>query len=430
MIINKKNMKDKLYIQILLLSIICAFTSCKTEVDDYFESSASQRIENEILHYREVLSSPQYGWAMEYFPGGTNQAFGGYALAVSFSSDGHATFLSSLSDDVNQSAISLYSLKKDMGATLNFDTYNELFHYFSDSDISDGEGQGKGLLGDYEFILQSVTKSEILMYGKKHGAAIHMYALQEPAGEYLQKAKKNRLSYQNIPAVNGLKGTFAGKPVTGDVISPQYFMITQGDKQTKFSFMFTDKGIRLYKPIELDGQRVEELIWNTQSKTFSSPDGMTHLELITDPIGLREEQLLGEYMLSYDGKTVEVSIRKQADGNILMKGLPFDIKFTYNVKKGALELNSQQLKVSPDIRLAIWCSQVGNLTWQNNYGLVTHWNGDEENFVLELVDNGYEWFIEGKRIYADAFILWNTDAGEYKGYGDSQFQNLKLTKKK
>lgn len=146
-------MKNRLYIQLFLLLGICALVSCKTEIDDYFDSSASQRIENEILKYRELLSSPQYGWAMEYFPGGTNQAFGGYALAVSFSQDGHATFLSSLSDDVGKSVTSLYSLKKDMGATLNFDTYNELFHYFSDSDISDGDGQGKGLLGDYEFIL-------------------------------------------------------------------------------------------------------------------------------------------------------------------------------------------------------------------------------------------------------------------------------------
>lgn len=178
---TNKTMKNRLYMQLFLLLGICAFVSCKTEIDDYFDSSASQRIENEILKYRELLSSPQYGWAMEYFPGGTNQAFGGYALAVSFSRDGYATFLSSLSDDVGKSVTSLYSLKKDMGATLNFDTYNELFHYFSDSDISDGDGQGKGLLGDYEFILHSTTESEILMYGKKHGSAIHMYALKEPA---------------------------------------------------------------------------------------------------------------------------------------------------------------------------------------------------------------------------------------------------------
>ena len=152
-------------------------------------------------------------------------------------------------------------------------------------------------------------------------------------------------------------------------------------------------------------------------------------ELIADPLGLREEQFLGEYALSYTGKKTDVSISKQPNGGILMKGLPFDVRLTYNSKKGALELNSQQLKISPDIRLAIWCSQLGNLTWSTGYGLITRWNGDDENFVLELVDNGYEWFVEGKRIYADAFILWNTAGGEYKEYGDSRFQNLKLTKK-
>ena len=121
-------------------------------------------------------------------------------------------------------------------------------------------------------------------------------------------------------------------------------MLTQGDKQTKFSFMFTDKGVRLYAPIELDGQRVEKLVWNANEKTFSSPDGTTRLELIADPLGLREEQLLGEYTLSYTGKKTDVSISKQSNGGILMKGLPFDVKLTYNSKKGALELNSQQLE--------------------------------------------------------------------------------------
>lgn len=44
------------------------------------------------------------------------------------------------------------------------------------------------------------------------------------------------------------------------------------------------------QPIELDGQRVEKLVWNADEKTFSSPDGTTRLELIADPLGLREER--------------------------------------------------------------------------------------------------------------------------------------------
>lgn len=39
-------MKHILYLILLLTA--CLFNSCKTEVDDYFESSASQRMENEI----------------------------------------------------------------------------------------------------------------------------------------------------------------------------------------------------------------------------------------------------------------------------------------------------------------------------------------------------------------------------------------------
>lgn len=70
---TSKTMKNRLYMQLFLLLGICALVSCKTEIDDYFDSSASQRIENEILKYRELLSSPQYGWAMEYFPGGTTK---------------------------------------------------------------------------------------------------------------------------------------------------------------------------------------------------------------------------------------------------------------------------------------------------------------------------------------------------------------------
>ena len=127
---------------------------------------------------------------------------------------------------------------------------------------------------------------------------------------------------------------------------------------------------------------MEKLVWNADEKTFSSPDGTTRLELIADPLGLREEQLLGEYALSYTGKKTDVSISKQPNGGILMKGLPFDVRLTYNSKKGALELNSQQLKTSPDIRLAIWCSQLGNLTWGTGYGLTTRWNGDDETLSL------------------------------------------------
>ena len=45
---------------------------------------------------------------------------------------------------------------------------------------------------------------------------------------------------------------------------------------------------------------------------------------------------------------------------------------------------------------AIWdADESTSLTWGKGYALVTRWNGDEDNFVLDLVDNGFEWFNSG-----------------------------------
>ncbi|ERI85833.1 hypothetical protein HMPREF1981_01317 [Bacteroides pyogenes F0041] len=425
-------MKNILY-TLTLIWAACLLGSCKNEVEDYFDQTASERMEQEVVKYRELLVKPQHGWIMEYYPGGINQAFGGYAITVSFTTDGYAVFRSVLEDDVSKSVSSFYALNKDMGPTLNFDTYNELFHYFSNPDTSNGDGAGKGMLGDYEFIFDSGTENEIIMTGKKHKSTIRMYALQEPATEYLKKAKAEMESYFMIAAVNGLKGTFAGEPAEAEFITSQSYMLAQGKESTKFSFMFTDKGIKLYAPIELNGKKVENLSWDKQKRAFTTPDGQTNLALVYDPKGLREDQLLGNYVLHYEnGKQIDVSIKKRNNGNIVMEGLPFNVKLSYNRRKGALELNAQQLRSNPEVWLAIWArkSSGGYLIWDKGYGLVTEWNEKEgDEFTLKWVDNGYEWFTKGERNYADSFILWEVGKGVYNGYGDARFYDLFLTKK-
>lgn len=425
-------MKKSLYTITLFIWAACLLSSCKNEVEDYFDKTTSERMEQEIVKYRELLIKPQHGWVMEYYPGGMDQTFGGYALTVSFTANGYAVFRSVLEDDVNNSVSSFYALNKDMGATLNFDTYNEIFHYFSNPDIGDGGGEGKGLLGDYEFILDSGTESEIIMTGKKHKSTIRMHALQEPATEYLRKAKARMNSYLIIPAVSGLKGTFAGEPAEAEFITSQSYILTQGEESTTFSFMFTDKGTKLYAPIELNGKKIENLSWDEQKRAFTTPDGQTNLALVYDPKGLREDQLLGNYVFHYgNDKQIDVSIKKTNSGGIIMEGLPFTVKLSYNARKGALELNAQQLRSNPDVRLAIWAlKDGGSLTWEAGYGLVTEWNEKEgDEFTLKWVDNGYTWFRDGKRIYADSFILWEVGKGVYNGYGDSRFYDLFLTKK-
>lgn len=396
--------------------------SCLKEDDDYFADSASVRIEKEVQKYQKLLLEPQEGWVMEYYPGGKNQTYGGFALTAKFSKDGKVQVQSVLSDDVSKYVVSYYSLKKDAGATLNFDTYNSLFHYFSDPDVTEGDGRSKGYLGDYEFIMKSSTDDMIIMEGKKHGSVIYMYALKESATNYLTKAHTQYAKYLAIPALKGtLSGTLGGKEVKGIRTSEQYFSLIQDNENIKLSFMFTDQGVKLYQPITINSYTLEDLSFDFSSLSFSSKDGKTNLTLDTDPLYLELNKLLGDYKFESSNITVEkVTISQDEKGIITMKGLPFNVVMTYNKTKGCLEIRSQLILNDPQVYLAPWNTIGGSLNWGSDQGLYVRWMGGQE-MVFDLITNG-------SSVNANAWILWVPGPGEYKGFGVSRYMNVKLTK--
>lgn len=424
-------MKQNRYTTLTLL-LLLLLSACKSEVENCFPNSASERLENEIVRYQDLLTKPQHGWVMEYYPGGTTQAWGGFALTVSFTKEGEATFHSILSENLSESDTSPYELGKDVGPTLNFNVYNKLLSYFSDPDKNEGDGKGAGYLGDYEFVLKQGSADSVIMTGKKHNSVIRLYPLTEPAEKYLEKARTIRDSFVKIPGILSLSGTWAGEPIVGELVTPQRLLLTQGKEQTYVSFMFTDKGVKLYKPIELSGKTVSALEWNPTEQTFTSPDGIAQLKLDLTPNALPEEELLGDYVLSYGVRNrskSNVTIAKK-NGAIVMTGLPFDIYLLYNTKKGALELLTQSIgPKSENNYLAIWDTSVGSLSWMSGLGLVTEWNGNKEDFVLRLVPNDFAWMGKDGPLKGTGFIFWNSASGEVK-VNPSRFSNPILTKKK
>lgn len=428
-------MKREIYhlIGMSLLPIIL-FSACTSEVDDYFDQSASERIEQAVNRFQEILVTPEHGWVLEYYPGGSNQTFGGYAVTMKFKTDGTVACGSVLASDLETMTTSLYSLKKDMGATLNFDTYNTNFHYFSTPDIpSLGDGSGKGLMGDYEFLIESGAGDQLRLVGKKHRSVIHMYPLTEPSADYLKKVRALYDTYHNIAAIGSVEGTFGGESVQGVVNTYQNILLTQNDQQARFSFMFTADGMKLYEPITLNGKTVDALTWNVDEKAFVSADGTTNLKLVVDEKGVLLKDLLGEYTFTCVGReggtwkalSYDVVLAQNFWGTIVMTGLPFNVNFTYNTRKGALEVRSQQLLSSPNVWIATWASAVGNLTYSDQAGLYTLWNGDTENFVLTFVPNEYDWGYQGS-----GWAIWNVTARKvYSGYGVDLIYNMKMIKK-
>lgn len=271
---------------IFLTLLPVAIWSCVGTVDDLFDESASKRIDDAVVEYDQILRSSTNGWLVEYYPE-SGRAYGGYNLYFKFE-DGERVLVGTelYGDDLVES---LYSIKTDMGVTINFDTYNEALHYFSDPGLPVGGGAGLGYEGDYEFSIVSAGKSEIIMTGKKTHNTIRMVPLPEGMSwqEYLAQINEMKFlcnSPEYVVMVEGLE-------IKNVVRSSNTFTITydvevEGDTMTEIifaPFMFTPKGIKLYEQIEVTGQPVREFTYNDVAERLDSNDADVQILMFTPP---------------------------------------------------------------------------------------------------------------------------------------------------
>lgn len=427
----KKNTYQILF-TLLALGVGLFYTSCSNDTEELFDKSASERLEAELNTYHALLTSSENGWAMEYFPGGQTQKYGGVALTVKFT-DKTATFASAELSFAGKTATSLYSLRRDIGASLSFDSYNEIFHYYSDSNLSIGDGIGSGLLGDFEFAFVSHTDNEVLLRGKRHQSMIRMYKLQKTSEEYLKAARDIEATYTALFAKQGLEGTFGKLPVVAHLENEKYYRLEYGDEKAYLSFMFTDTGIKLYEPVTLGGHTVSELTWNADAESFTAADG-TELRIVRDKLAWKLEDLLGAYTMTYnDGKTVnggttvDVQVVQEPDGILKLEGLPFVVQLRYNSFMGVLVIAAQTLDATNNIVLALLDMQARMLNWTSGVAGMFRWDGNSAatNHRFVFTDAG-TW--PGN--FVDGFAVLKVGGGLYSGYGGTGvYSDIVLTKK-
>ena len=101
---------------IILLGLFpLVLSSCLKEEEDYFDKSASARIEEAVKNAISVLEGAENGWAVKYYPNPT-QTFGGFNLFFKFD-DGTVTVSSEI-ESASTTATSLYSVGQEAGPTL------------------------------------------------------------------------------------------------------------------------------------------------------------------------------------------------------------------------------------------------------------------------------------------------------------------------
>lgn len=426
---------SKIISSFLAAAALFSLTSCLKDQTDLFPNSSSERLQAYMEQAREILSSAENGWIMEYYPG-PSQKLGGYAYHLTFTgSEVTATY----ELDPEKSCTSLYKLTADNGAVLSFDANNEILHHFATP--SSSEYQAKG--GDFEFVITSVSPEKIGLRGKRSGNHCDLYPYTSELTPKAYMAKVEEMAGGMRAAL--LNGKVGETEVNGTVdmnnrrITFNYKESEDGETITvAVPYMYTPTGLKTYEEVEVAGCTMSSFFYYTSNNILSTGSVVFKGSLPKDYTDF--EGFAGNYTLSmYNGRiTADVTLTANADNSgYLMSGFVpgnHDVKLVYDRAKGRLAMNAQVVGAdgSNSVWLAAWgLKGGGNLTWDPEYGMEITRDLKTGKFVF--VDNGYD-----KDLAVDSFILWATDSagksqGEFTGWGgdgDNQFPYLQsLTRK-
>lgn len=249
----------KKYIYLFFFTFSILFVACSPDAEDIFGENAANRIEKRLAADKAVLVGAQNGWLMEYYPA-SGQIYGGYNVLALFKEDGKVTISADITGDATAQATSTYRMKEQAGPVLTFDTYNEIFHIFSDptNDLNIGT-DGKGLEGDYEFTIMEATADKVTLKGKKTGNKIIMTPFEGDWDEYLENIIKIEQKLSLIPKFDYSDGNFNAS------ITHSYHTFTisyqeeNNTKDTTVPYILTPTGVKFMEPLELNGKSIENL---------------------------------------------------------------------------------------------------------------------------------------------------------------------------
>lgn len=269
--------------------------SCLKEEKPLFDKSPAERMDAYLSEFGELLESSKDGWLLEYYAE-EEQSYGGYAYILDFK-DGEVTAHFQLAEQLETTRTSYYKLVPDDGPVLTFDTYNEYLHFFSTPDIYDYEA----LHGDYEFRLLGKNDSgtEIMLQGKRTGNYMKLRRFDGDPVEYLEKSLQVEEG-MSAPVysieIKGMKGECA---LAGNYF--QYRYTPEGSEQSVkggTAFCYTDTGIRLYQPVEVEGIELYEFTFDSADEALNSNDGPVKIKNVYLP--LSELVTFGDWFISRD----------------------------------------------------------------------------------------------------------------------------------
>jgi hypothetical protein len=241
-------------IVVLLLVVLPACQDDK--YDNVFNESPTDRRKAYFDNLQSTLIAPEQGWILQYFASPESQ---GYNLFARFKNASEVVLGAnhSFSGNVYAEYASKYDLKIENGPMLSFITYNQALHPFSDPDLR------PAISGNFEFRIIDVAEDVIQLSGKRSAVEVRLtrLAANTTGEEYILQsgAMKNFLFAQGTPDLylevddktfslsNGYTSVLGIKNVAVDTAAVE-----------NIPYIATPTGLRLYKPLEIGGLKMQE----------------------------------------------------------------------------------------------------------------------------------------------------------------------------
>ena len=255
---------NKLLAYLLLLLPVLMLQSCLKDQEDVFPDSSSARMQKYLDKAREVLASSEKGWVMDVYPDKT-QKYGGFAFTMKFDTE-KVTVGSELAKNPSDVITSSYKTTSDNGPVLTFDSYNKLMHFLATPSSDHTTAFG----GDFEFVIDSIASDLVVVHGKRNQNVMYFRKLTDKSmTEYLTDVKKIKSTFNMTEG----KGKVGDKKVVIKFSSHRLNLSVGGEAvASKVAYTLTDKGIRFYKPLDINGVKVTEMTFDAEANTLTAKE--------------------------------------------------------------------------------------------------------------------------------------------------------------
>lgn len=283
-------MRKALKLLLASMAVVTSYTACTPEVDDAFDNSSAQRIAETLKNDQQILVSAPNGWRMAIYG---NTDFGGYNLFFKFAADNTVEVANEIAynpEDVSTAQVretSHYSLQQSAGAILSFDTYNSLFHFFSDPVNPSMGNTGKGFEADLEYRIMSACADSVVLKGKKHNKKLVLLPVQQgvDVSKYIVDVK----TIETDMLCANFKLTIGSKEYPATLSYRNLKITTTNEagerKDVKCPFTVTPEGYEFYEPVTIDGQQLKGFKYVPASLDYPEfSNGDIKLTAIVPPI--------------------------------------------------------------------------------------------------------------------------------------------------